>query len=156
MNRFQQIMIVAAALLVLGVSDRAAAQQEPDGTPQSQQRYGAGGPSATDTQVGQGHTRQLGPGDGTGNQGVKPADGSGFGSPGRLGGGSDQGSKAAKGTRKSDGTRSSKSNRSTAGSRQRSSRQVAGGGQAGSLCDGSRRHSGLGGAGSSRRGGSRR
>jgi hypothetical protein len=158
MSRFQQILIASAALLVLGVSDRAAAQQEPDVTAQTQtqQRQGAGDPASGQgaaAQAREGHTRQLGPGDGTGNQGVKPSDGSGFGSPGRLGSGTDQGSKSAQGARKSDGNGSSKSRGPGASSRQKGSRQVAGGGPGGSLCDGSRRHSGLGGGGSSRRGG---
>jgi hypothetical protein len=167
MDHFQKITIVLAAALVFGVPGWAVAQDGADTGQQNmaRQRQGnageAGQQGAGDgsrqqdprNTAGNTNTRRLGPGDGTGTR-VTPADGSGYGSPGRFGSGSDQGAKG-KGSsgqaRKKGGAASSGS---TTGSRQNRARSITGSGPGGSLCDGSRRHSASGGARSgARRGG---
>lgn len=72
--------LIGGWALILATAGIANAQETtPDPANQTQARQGRNqGGSA----------RLLGPGDGTGNQGVKPADGSGNGSPGRMGAGS--------------------------------------------------------------------
>jgi hypothetical protein len=125
--------------------EQTAVQQQQKTT--VQQRTMTGDPTGEQTPAAaKGHTRQLGPGDGTGNQGVPPADGTGFGSPGRLGSGSQQGV-AGKAAGKQAGKGAAKSSGSSTGSLQRRARSFAGSGPGGTLCDGSRRHSTMGAAG---------
>jgi hypothetical protein len=92
MKSSQKITIVLVAALTFGLSGWAIAEDEPNTKQQNvaRQRQGAGPEArlqATENTAGKTHTRQLGPGDGTGNQGQPPANGTGFGSPGRLGSG---------------------------------------------------------------------
>lgn len=61
-----------------------------------------------------GATRRLGPGDGTGNQGVKPENGTGNGSPGRLG--DAQGNGNGKGNKNGKAATSGKGNSRSTGS----------------------------------------
>jgi hypothetical protein len=81
--------IIGGGALILATAGIGVAQEAtPDPATQTQaQRLDENG-RAQGVQNQTGSARRLGPGDGTGNQGVKPADGSGNGSPGRMGAGS--------------------------------------------------------------------
>jgi hypothetical protein len=83
-----------------------------------------------------GAARKLGPGDGTGNQGVRPQDGSGNGSPGRQGAGTaatkGRGSNKGKGSKAGQGTSGSRGSSQGALARSRTRNPNAAG-----SCDGS-------------------
>ena len=135
--------------------EQTAVQQQQKTT--VQQRTMTGDPTGEQTPaVANGHTRRLGPGDGAGNQGVPPSDGTGFGSPGRFGTGADQdamGKVATTGAGKRSGVTSPGA---SAGSAQSRARSLTGSGPGRALCDGTRRHSVMGAAGFGRpRGGHR-
>lgn len=63
-----------------------------------------------------GATRRLGPGDGAGNQGVKPENGTGNGSPGRLGDVQGNGNGKGKGNKNGKAAKSGKGNSRSTGS----------------------------------------
>lgn len=137
--------------------ERTVVQQREKTTVQQRTRTGDPSGEQTSATAGKAHTRQLGPGDGTGNQGASPADGTGFGSPGRLGSGPEKNA-----TGKTAGTRGAARGGTLsgpgAGARQGRGGSPSVGGPGGTLCDGSRRHIAMGGAGLGgfgRRGGGR-
>jgi hypothetical protein len=165
MFRSQILTMVAATVLLLGTAGFTAAQDQANDQTAGRQSQGNGGPAQEEgpAGAGNGNIRQLGPGDGTGNQGARPTDGSGYGSPGRLGSGADNakgrpgiGSGANRqgsgnGTKQGSGGSSARSR----------SRAVSGSGPGGSLCNGTGQHrgaTGMSGAagGRGRRGGGRR
>ena len=101
--------IIGAGGLLLASSAMAAPEDTPSGqsvTTQTRVRSGAqvGDAGAAAGQRGAGHVRRLGPGDASGNQGVKPNDGTGFGSPGHLGGSDGEGSRAGSSATSRKGT----------------------------------------------------
>ena len=83
------VTLIAAALL-LSTTGTASAQETKQQTTQAQQQTQARAekaniPSRAQASQNQdGAARKLGPGDGLGNQGVQPQDGTGNGSAGRL------------------------------------------------------------------------
>jgi len=93
MKRFAQQLTIAlgAAALVLASAGLAGAQEDTRNQSgdqiQTQARNASrdGQGQAPKVREQAGAARKLGPGDGTGNQGVRPQDGSGNGSPGRQG-----------------------------------------------------------------------
>jgi hypothetical protein len=87
--------------------ERAAgtAQEAARNQIQVQESNGFGEPlAAAGQEVGQQSRRQLGPGDGSGNQGSRPADGSGSGSPARMKRRGPDGAAAAQGGRSAQGS----------------------------------------------------
>jgi hypothetical protein len=174
MNTIQKTTIVATAALALGAwgmgtaqeqtgdgqqtrvqqreqtvtqqQQKTAVQQQQKITVQQRTKTGDQAEEQNSGAAGKTHTRQLGPGDGIGNQGVPPADGTGFGSPGRLGSGPQQGA-AGKAAGKQAGKGGVKSAGSSTGWRQSRARSLSGAGPGGALCDGSRRVSTMGAGG---------
>jgi hypothetical protein len=126
--------------------EQTAVQQQQKITVQRRTKTGDQAEEQNSGAAGKTHTRQLGPGDGIGNQGVPPADGTGFGSPGRLGSGPQQGA-AGKAAGKQAGKGGVKSAGSSTGWRQSRARSLSGAGPGGALCDGSRRVSTMGAGG---------
>jgi hypothetical protein len=113
--------LVGGAALILTTAGLANAQQTtPDpATKQTRAKKGdgSGQDPAQGAQNAAGATRRLGPAEGTGNAGVKPQDGTGNGSPGRLGARSSGGSKAARGSAgaKGSGSTAGKASKKRAG-----------------------------------------
>lgn len=104
-------------ILVLGLASTAAFGEQPEPAnarsseaartqARPEEPNGQGSPLAVSGQeVGQQSRRQLGPGDGSGNQGSGPADGSGSGSPARsMKGRGPDGAAAAQGGRSAQGS----------------------------------------------------
>jgi hypothetical protein len=143
--------IIGAGGLLLASTTMAAPEDTTSGSPATAQTRAQQGRQQTDAgpagrQQQAGRARTLGPGDGTGNAGVKPNDGTGFGSPGRFAG---TGGKAVQaGSSTKSRKQASKAGASTGG-RSRA-RTFAGSGSRGTCTGAGARRGGSG----SRRGGS--
>ena len=113
-------LIGGAALILTTASFAVAQEATPDPNQNQTQTQARKGDVKGQAQGAQskGATRRLGPGDGTGNQGVKPQDGTGNGSPGRLGDVQGNGNGKGKGNKSGRAAKRSKSNSRSTGSGQ--------------------------------------
>jgi hypothetical protein len=145
----------------LATAGLAGAQEATPGTAekptQSQAKKGdaSGQGQAQGVRNETGATRKLGPGDGTGNQGIKPQDGTGNGSPGQTGASNGKTQAKKQGKAAKSGKRNSGSSGSGRGTLSRSrARNLSGSGNGN--CTGSGAGSRRGSAGSRGSGGGRR
>jgi len=154
------IVLVASGLALTAVADDARSGSQQGSTQQTQARtQAAAGGQPTETgsrgaadlaQQGTPQRRNLGPGDGTGKQGERPADGTGFGNPGRLGSGAAGSGKSAAKVSARDGKGGDQGTGQSSARARTRSQSLRGS----TACDGTARRSGT--VRGSRRGGGRR